>query len=145
MPIIVSGKQLFWKPPPSWPPPSTFVLHVSEAEINPDTNLEIIYSYYNSLNNSFESKVVSEDGTVLLLIPDSSSVALSKIQGQATKLISKNTNFDTISKVYAVPELTLEHIYTNGNIKRIQLETSGEKYYLLNTIANRVEVYNQKS
>lgn len=136
-------KTIVLEAPPSWPPPSTFVLHVSEAEINPDTNLEIIYSYYNSLNNSFESKVVSEDGTVLLLIPDASSVALSKIQGQTTKLISKNTNFDTISKVYAIPGLTLEHIYTNGNIKRIQLETSGEKYYLLNTIANTVEVYNQ--
>lgn len=122
---------------------STKVYHVSEAKINPDNNLEIVFGYYNSTTFSNESKIVSENGTVLLTIPNSTNVYLDEISGLPNKLISKNYSNSEFSNVYSLPELTLENTYTEGYVSRIKLENSGEKYYLLDKINNNAKVYNQ--
>ena len=44
--------------------------------------------------------------------------------------------------MYSVPELTLENTYTDGNVSRIKLENSSEKYYLLDKVNNHAKVYN---
>ncbi len=84
---------------------STRVFHVSEAEFNQDSNLEIIYGYYNFDAPYYESKVIAEDGTVLLTIPNALKVTLNKIPGLSNKLITENTANNVVSKVYSVPEL----------------------------------------
>lgn len=121
------------------------VFHISEAKINPDANLEIIFGYYNATTSTYECKVISEDGTVLLTIPNATGAHLDEIPGLPMKLISENSNPNliSISKVYSVPELALENTYTDGNIKRIKLENSGEKYYLLDKENQNTKVYNQ--
>ncbi len=43
----------------------TTVTHVSEAVLNLDTNLEIAFSYNDVISDSYLSKIISEDGTVL--------------------------------------------------------------------------------
>jgi hypothetical protein len=121
---------------------STRVFHVSDAEFNQDSNLEIIYGYYNFDAPYYESKVIAEDGTVLLTIPNALKVTLNKIPGLSNKLITENTANNVVSKVYSVPELILENTYTNGQINRVNLENSGEKYYLLNKTTNEAQLYN---
>jgi len=122
---------------------STQVFHVSEAKINSDVDIEIVYGYFNDIAKYFESKVISEDGTVLLTIPNASSVYLDEVPGLSDKLITENTGSNTNSKVYSVPDLVLENSYTEGTIKRIKLENSGEKYYVLDKTNQNTKIYNQ--
>ncbi len=49
---------------------------------------------------------------------------------------------DGTSNVYSVPSLVLEHNYSEGLVRRKQLENSGEKYYLLDKVAHAAKVYN---
>lgn len=146
--FFYNNDHTLWKTimlPASAPNPfaSTKVFHVSEAKINPDTNLEIIFGYYNATTSSYESKIISENGTVLLTMPNSTNVYLNEILGFQDKLITVNSFGNEVSKVYSVPELALENTYTDGNVNRIKLENSGEKYYLLDKINNSAKVYNQ--
>lgn len=119
----------------------TKVFHVSEAKINPDANLEIIFGYYNATTTSYESKIISESGTVLLTLPNTNRVYLNELSGLSDKLITEDATGNG-TKVYSVPELTLENTYTNGKVNRIKLENSGEKYYLLDKVNNNAKVYN---
>ncbi|WP_310379316.1 T9SS type A sorting domain-containing protein [Flavobacterium sp.] len=126
--------------------PNTFVptkvFHVSESKINPDTNLEIIFGYFNASTTSYESKIISESGTVLLTLLNSIRVYMSEISGLPDKLITENATGSSISIVYSVPELTLENTYTDGKVSRIKLENSAEKYYLLDKVNNNAKIYN---
>ncbi len=121
---------------------STKVFHVSEAKINPDTNIEIIFGYFNAATTSYESKIISESGTVLLTISNATSVSLNEIPGLPDKLITENSPINVNSKVYSAPGLSLENTYTNGHVKRIKLENSGEKYYSLDKANNNAKIYN---
>lgn len=118
---------------------STEVFHVSEAKINPDAKIEIIFAYFNDASFTYDTKIISEDGTNLLTISDAPETRLNEIAGLPDKLItSGNVN----SKVYSFPDLVLENTYTDGNVGRIKLENSGEKYYLLDKVNNNAKVYN---
>jgi hypothetical protein len=46
------------------------------------------------------------------------------------------------TKVYSMPDLTLEHTYAEGSVRRINLENAGEKYLLDDFNNNQVKVYN---
>ncbi|WP_310559961.1 T9SS type A sorting domain-containing protein [Flavobacterium sp.] len=145
--IFYNSDHTLWKTivlPAPIPNPFTItnVFHVSEAKINPDANLEIIFGYYNESSFSYETKIISENGTTLLTIPNAYGASLSEIDGLPDKLITENTIKNVISKVYSIPQLTLENNYSDGNIKRIKLENSGEKYYSLDKTNNNAKIYN---
>ncbi len=54
------------------------IVHVSESKINVDANLEIILI---SGTSPFEGKVISEDGTVLLNVPNCRNLYLDELPG----------------------------------------------------------------
>jgi hypothetical protein len=113
------------------------IVHVSESKINVDANLEIILI---SGTSPFEGKVISEDGTVLLNVPNCRNLYLDELPGLANKLVANLQ--DGTSNVYSVPSLVLENNYSEGLVKRKQLENSGEKFYLLDKAGHAAKVYN---
>jgi hypothetical protein len=119
--------------------PSIEFIHVSETKINPDSNIEIVFVYYNTVTNVKDCKIISENGTTLLTLNNISKVELNIISGLPDKLIAIAT---TETKVFSFPELVLENTYNYGNLKRIKLENSGEKYYLLDQVNNNARMYN---
>ncbi|MBL0014498.1 MAG: T9SS type A sorting domain-containing protein [Flavobacterium sp.] len=140
--VLYNADHSFWKmivlPAPF---PTEYIgqsiVHLSESKINVDANLEIIYT---SGTSPFEGMVVSEDGTVLLNVPNCQSLYLDEIPGLDNKLVANLR--DGSSNVYSVPSLVLEHNYTEGFVRRKQLENSGEKYYLLDKVGHAAKVYN---
>lgn len=120
------------------------IYHLSENKINPDNLIELAYTYYriNGSTIEYESRIINESGTNLLTIPDASSIFLNEIQGIPNKLLANIHGQPLQSKVYSVPGLTLEHTYTSGNISRIKMENSGEKYYLLDITNKQAKLYN---
>ena len=120
--------------------PTAEIIDVSETKINPDNNIEVVFVYYDINTNNTNCKVFSEKGTTLLTILNiSPETYLSEISGLPDKLIATGT---TETKVFSVPELVLESTYNYGNLKRIKLENSGEKYFLLDKANNEAKVYN---
>jgi hypothetical protein len=120
--------------------PSAKIINISETKINPDLNIEVVFVYYDINTNKTNCKVFSENGTTLLTILNiSPETYLSEISGLPDKLIATGT---TETKVYSFPELVLENTYNYGNLKRINLENSGEKYYLLDKTNNNTKIYN---
>lgn len=109
------------------------IFHLSETKINQDTKIEIGLLFNN------ETKIVSDDGTVLLTIPNSNNTSFDEIAGVSNKIIASGTNE---TKVYSVLGLDLENTYSADNLKRIILENSGEKYYVLDKVNNTALVYN---
>ena len=146
--ILYNADHSLWKTivlPASPPNPlagSARIYHVSEAKINPDVQIEILFSYYNNVSNKFESRISQEDGTILLTIPDAFEARINEIQGLSDKIITVNTTTNPISKVYSLPDFTLENTYTDGAIKRVNLENSGEKYYLLDKVNQNTKIFN---
>lgn len=120
---------------------SANLLHVSESKIDPDADIEVIFSYYDTNLLSYVTKIMSEEGTILATLDDTYSVVLSEIEGLSTKLIGLSYNPGR-SKVYALPGLVLEHTYTEGLVSRIKLEISGEKYCVTDSNAGVERIYN---
>jgi hypothetical protein len=120
------------------------ISHLSETKINADNNIEIAYSYYTENGGIlYNSRIVNEEGTVLLNVSDASSIEVSEINGLPIKVIALIDDVDYSTKIYDVPALSLEHTYTgNDYVKRVKLENSGEKYYQLDELNNRVILYN---
>ncbi len=144
--ILFNGDHTIWKTIPILAPPptsftSTNLIHISEAKFNNDSNLEIVYSYYDSTQLTFITKVYSEDGAVLATLDDSLSIVFSEIEGLADKLIAVSNDLAR-SKVYSLPDLSLEHSYSGGTISRVKLDVSGEKYCLLDKNAGVERIYN---
>lgn len=120
--------------------PSAKIINISETKINPDLNIEVVFVYYDINTNKTNCKVFSENGTTLLTILNiSPETYLSEISGLPDKLIATGI---TETKVYSVPELILENTYNYGNLKRLKLENSGEKYFLLDKTNNNTKIYN---
>jgi hypothetical protein len=118
--------------------PTAEIIDVSETKINPDNNIEVIFVYFNTVTNVKDCKIISENGTTLAAITNISSVELSEISGLSNKLIATGT---TETKIFSFPELVLENTYNYGNLKRIKLENSGEKYYLLDKVNKNANIY----
>lgn len=114
------------------------VIHVSDSKLNIDASIEIIFEYYNFSTNKFDCKIISENGTTMLTIPEAWAT-LNEIPGLLDKLIVSATGS---TKVYSVPELVLENTYTYENIRRIKLENSSEKHYFLDKVNNNAIIYN---
>lgn len=141
----------FWKSIPLPAPPQIDFLgevriwHVSQTKINSDNNIEIIYSFYNYTDappTSFITKVISENGTVLLSANNGSQASLSEIEGLPTKLIV--FDYQNTSKVYSFPELILENTYQipQEYLHRIKLTSAGEKYYYLDKANGLAKFFN---
>ena len=144
--IMYNADHTLWKTIVlSAPPPTIFtrtrLIHISEAKINPDTNLEIIYSCPGA--SGYECKIVSEDGAIMATIVNANNIKLDSIPGLPIKLISDFYNGSYSSKVYSIPELMLENIYEEGIVTRINLENSGEKFYVLDNANGNIILYNQ--
>lgn len=131
--LPASAPGMFWR---------TNLFHISETEINPDSNIEIVFGHYNHTEAYYECKVIDDQGNVLLTVPNAYSLNVDKHPGLPNKLISRNTTPVPISKVYSLPGLSLENTYINGEINRIKLENSGEKYYVLDKSIGLASVYN---
>ena len=119
----------------------TNLIHISEAVFNSDADLEIVFSYYNTTLPGYETKIMSENGAVLATLDNVYNASLSQIDGLSPKLIGISYNPNK-SKVYAIPELTLEHAYEEGIVSRIKLENSGEKYCLTDKVNGTENIYN---
>lgn len=117
---------------------SFYVFDISETLINPDDNLEIIYGTY-SAPGVRRSKIVNELGTVLLSEENCYSFLVDRKQGLEAKIISST------GVVYSLPGLAIEHTYPSvnyANLKRVNLENSGEKYYFLDRVNSLAVLYN---
>lgn len=128
----------FWKNVPISVPAQTYsivVRHISETTINADSNIEISYTAFSSAAEP-QSSIVNDLGTVLLSEDNCSALTVDIKDGLASKVISANGG------VYAVPALSLEHTFSIGDAKRVKLENSGEKYYLLDKPNSVVNFYN---
>jgi hypothetical protein len=119
--------------------PTAEIVDVSENKINPDVNIEIVFIYFNTVTNVKDCKIISENGNTLFTITNISAVELSIILGLSDKLIATST---AETKVFSFPELVLENTYNYGNLRRIKLENSGEKYYSLDKTNNNTKIYN---
>jgi hypothetical protein len=122
-------------------PPNNYSLSIhdiSENKFNSDNLIEIAYTFKNA-SNVYQSKIVNELGVEMLSIDNSTSLKIDEQVGQSTKIISSST---TESKVYNVPDLVLEHTFSNIDVKRINLETSGLKYYTFDITTGIVNIYN---
>ena len=117
---------------------SFYVFNISETLINPDGNLEIIYGTY-SAPGLRRSIIVNEQGTVLLSEDNCYSFLIDKKEGMENKIMSSK------GVVYSLPSLAVEHNYpyiNYANVKRVNLENSGEKYYFLDRANSLVVLYN---
>ncbi len=106
--------------------------------------MEIIYSFYieNGDDQTYEERIINEEGTILLSIPNGYFVELSEIPGAENKLIAylKGTP-SSYSVIYTIPALTPEHSY-ELEVGRWNLESSGEKYVALDLSNKQFVVYN---
>ncbi len=123
---------------------SVNITHISENKINPDSNIEIVYTntYSNETGFYAESRVISENGTTLLTVLDSSRLYFSEINGGPNKLIADFFSNTNSTNIYNLPGLNLEHSYLQGRAKRVLLEKSGEKYILLDIANGVAKIYN---
>ncbi len=111
------------------------IYHISETKINPDNNIEILYSTY-SAPGFYQCRIINELGTVLLSVDNCQSLAFDQIEGLPNKIIS----FTGV--VYTVPGLVPEHTYSEGIVSRVNLSSFGEKYYVLDRTNSLVNLYN---
>jgi len=121
-----------------------FIDHLSEAKINSDSKLEIIYSFYieNGDDATYEERIVNDEGTILLSIPNGYFVEFSEMPGLENKLVTYIKGTPTpYSEIYTVPALTLEHSY-ELEVGRWNLENSGEKYVELDLSNKLFNIYN---
>ncbi len=111
--IIYNANHSIWKSI-ELPMPSGFtassVIHLSETKINPDSVIELAYSYYKTETpfNKFESRVINENGTVLLTVPNADSTfSFSQIPDLENKFIAlTGIGFSNVNR----------SVYLNGNL-----------------------------
>ncbi|GEP49722.1 hypothetical protein FNO01nite_03940 [Flavobacterium noncentrifugens] len=151
---LYNADHTFWKAIPLQLPTGSSangISLISETKFDPDANLEIAYHY--DLDESLtgiqaESRVISENGNILLTLPNAYFLEFSEIEGLSDKFIAttvlslENGNLDFSSQVFTLPGLALENTYLHGQVQRVMLENSGEKYALINMHSGFAEVYN---
>ena len=116
---------------------------VSQRVINNNNKLEAIYTYVQLTSTVAQhvSKVVDQDGNVLLDLPDALTAYIDESGGLPPVLIV-NYGIDDSSAVYSVPGLVLQKKYPRGMVRRLKLENSGEKYYLFDKSDEKLKLYN---
>ncbi len=121
-----------------------FIDHLSEGKINSDSKVEIMYSFYieNGNDQTYEERIINEDGSILLSIPNGYFVEFSEIAGAENKLVAYlKGNPSNYSEIYSLPALTLDHRY-ELEVGRWNLENSGEKYVILDFNNKQFLIYN---
>lgn len=142
---IYNADHTLWKAIPLVIPGNvivTYIRSVTEAKFNPDTNIEVTYysAYYVGSTVNYVANAMSENGTMILTSEGTNDIVLSEIDGLPTKIICNNKN-DT-SRVFGLSG-NLEHFYPEGNaLTRTKLENSGEKYYMIDKVANMMRLFN---
>lgn len=99
------------------------ILHISETTLNTDASLEVIYNY-SFTGTEYGSRIVNENGSILLTVENSDRIEVSILNGLSTKLIAYEND---ASSIYSTQDFVLEHTYT-APIMRVNLPTNGEKY-----------------
>ena len=121
-----------------------FVDNVSEDQINNDSKLEIMYSFYieDGEDRTYEERIINDEGTILLSVPNGYYAEVSEIPGADNKLVMyiKGTP-SSYSDIYTLPSLTPEHSY-ELEVSRWNLEVSGEKYVALDLKNKQFLTYN---
>lgn len=153
---LYDNDHLFWKNITLTKPDGFtfgYVNFISENDINSDNLIEVGYSYYsNGVVPAREAKIINEIGNTLLTVNNGNSIRVSKLEGLPNKLVAYTFTNSTVSygtQVFSLPNLILEHTY-EGNIFRVKLEISGEKYYNalmgnynpLNASSYQADIYN---
>ncbi|MBL0910900.1 MAG: T9SS type A sorting domain-containing protein [Bacteroidia bacterium] len=123
------------------------IVHVSETVIDPDNNLEIVYKTRTPFGGGVyeeEWRVASEDGQLLLNESNAEKLYIQENENMSPKLIvvHRVSNVNRSWKIYGLPGLQAEHVYTGAGFARVGLENSGEKYYLLNQADAYIQLYN---
>jgi hypothetical protein len=147
--IFYNADHSWWKTilldaPDESPFTYTRILHVSEAAINPDNNIEIAYTYDPNYPayNAYTS-IMSENGTVLIEIQNANEL---DVLPTGKMIARQNANplypGNNTSKVYDTTGLTLEHFYPDGLVYGAQLENSGHKYYSVNKLTHDLNLFN---
>jgi len=122
--------------------------YVTETRIDPDQGLEIAYTCepVSGVSYVYKTLVVREDGSILL---DRNNTYPSYIQVQeeenlpARLIVREETGaFPDSFHVYTLPGMQWQHSYYGKGLKRVYLENSGEKYYLLDQADERIRLYN---
>lgn len=114
-------------------PNTTAIRYVSQTQFNSDDAVEVLYSTY--VNGHDQYSIINEFGLELFSVSPY-FLEVSNQDGLPLKLIVSNTD-QTTCTVYSVPEFipehTFNHSYYPAYVKRIKLENSGEKYYVVDT------------
>ncbi|NHM05936.1 T9SS type A sorting domain-containing protein [Flavobacterium sp. CYK-4] len=142
----------FWKSIPLIKPQGysfSRLYFLSEKQINDDNLIELGYGYYLPLVTQppLPASIINENGTILKTFADVRDMWVNAVNGMSTKLFADVSQDDVIvsyrTEVYSVSDFNLEHSYS-GTLKRINLDNSGEKYYIdnYNYAADQIEVYN---
>jgi len=117
------------------------ISHVSDNVINNDEKVEVVYSFFENgvVGGTYNSRVIAEDGTVLLMVPNCNYLLIDQKTGLAPKMIANGYE----KNIYSLPGLSLEQtLPTAGNIVRTVLENSGEKYYQFEPANGQIKFYN---
>lgn len=120
--IIYNANHTIWKSI-NLPMPSDFisssVIHLSETKINPDSLIELAYCYYKTETpyNIFESRVINENGIVLLTVPNADSLfSFSQIPSLENKFIAI-TGIGFLNRSTEIYNL-------DGNLNQINFEST---------------------
>lgn len=117
---------------------------ISENKINSDNLVEATYVFFTQSSGprTYEGGIVNELEVTLLSVPNATSIYLDEISNLPNKIIADlYVGNQVISKVYDLPTLTLENTYMEGAIRRINLPSFGEKYYLFSAQNIQAKIY----
>jgi len=117
--------------------------NISDNKINSDTLIEVAYTFHTYPGSTvYESRIINEQGSTLLTIPDATSIFVHELSNAQNKLIVAIEDTIGKNKVYSLPSLSLENTYLGGPINRFNLASSGEKYSLMDIVNQQAKIYN---
>lgn len=119
------------------------LVHITQAVVNPDSLLEAMYIHMTVTDQEVKHTfmVSNENGQILLRQDSIMNFGMLSLSGLQDKLIlGLETGWS--SWIYALPGLTLEHVYPSLMVQRTILENSGEKYFHPDHGTGQVRLYN---
>jgi len=106
--------------------------NIDDTLIDDDPELEYIV----------DSRLIAEDGTVLIGLDFGSMVSVNRADGLPPKLTTASSSGGTIQfSVYGLPGLNLEHTYDRA-MTRKKHTTAGEKYYYADSQFATLHIFN---
>jgi len=138
---VFNSDHSLWKTIPLPKPAAAtynYVTFISETLINSDALLEIAYTYRQS---TFETRLINENGELLLSVSDCSGLHLSHLDGCADKLVTRLTASGSATSYYSLPSLALEHVYPTIT-QRVLMDNVIEKYFTVYNDNEQFVIYN---